>query len=64
MSRENWSTPKPAKVPRPTYWPAVMALATILTLWGIVTSPVISLVGLILFAGALTGWIWELFHDR
>jgi hypothetical protein len=35
-----------------------------LLLWGIVTSPLISAVGLLLFAGGITGWIGDIRHDR
>ena len=59
-----WSTPLPDHAPRPTYWPAVLALATILILWGFVTHLLISLVGLIFFIISMTGWIWELYHGK
>ena len=64
MNQETWSTPKPEQIPHPTYWPPVMALGTILLLWGIVTSWMISLVGLMLFICSISGWIWELYHDN
>jgi hypothetical protein len=55
-----WSRPKPEHTPRPTYWPAVMALGITFLFWGVVTSFIISLVGLALFALALAGWIGAL----
>lgn len=64
MNQEAWSTPKPERIPRPTYWPPVLALSTILLLWGIVTSWMISLVGLFFFILSISGWIWELYHDN
>ena len=60
--RAGWSRPKPEHVPHPTYWPAVLALGVTCLVWGLVTSYVISAVGLLLFAVALSGWIWELRH--
>ena len=55
-----WSRPKPDHVPRPTYWPAVMGLGVTCLFWGVVTTYVISAVGLVLFVIALAGWIGEL----
>lgn len=59
-----WSRPKPdpEDIPRPTYWPAVLAAGITALLWGTITSWIISLVGLVLFAIALWGWIEELRH--
>lgn len=64
MNQDAWSHPKPTEIPKPTYWPAVLALGTILLLWGVVTSWIISLIGLALFIVAITGWIRELYHDH
>ena len=57
-----WSRPKPDHVPRPTYWPAVMGLGVTCLFWGVVTTYVISAVGLVLVVIALAGWIGELNH--
>lgn len=51
---------KPQEIPPPTYWPAVMALGTTFVFWGLVTSFIISCVGLLICTTALTGWIGEL----
>lgn len=59
-----WSKPLPEVLPRPTYWPAVTALAIVLALWGILTSLLVTAVGLSLFAVALGGWIGELRQAR
>jgi hypothetical protein len=61
--RPGWSRPKPEHVPNPTYWPAVLALGVTFLVWGLITSYVISAVGLALFGLALGGWIWEMRHD-
>lgn len=61
--RPGWGRPKPEHIPRPTYWPATLALGLTFAAWGLVTTPWISLVGLLLFGIALAGWIGELRHD-
>jgi len=61
--QSGWSKPLPEHLSEPTYWPAVMALGVTALLWGIVTSVIISLVGLALFVLALIGWIGELLHE-
>jgi hypothetical protein len=58
-----WLPPRPEKIPRPTYWPVVMALGTIMGLAGIVTAWAISVVGLVLLALSLGGWIGEIRHE-
>ncbi len=59
-----WHIPEPEHLPEPTYWPATMALGATLLLWGIVTSFIISLVGLALFGLSLAGWIREIIHEN
>ena len=63
MVRPGWSVPKPALVPRPTAWPSALALAIALTGWGLLTSPLLLGIGLIVFTGALGGWIGDLRHE-
>ena len=60
--RPGWNRPKPEHVPHPTYWPAVLALGITFLVWGLITTYLISAVGLVLFALALGGWIWEMRH--
>lgn len=57
-----WNRAAPAHLPPPTYWPAVLALGIVLLFWGLVSSPIISAVGLGLFALGLGGWIGDLRH--
>jgi len=61
---EGWTVPRPESLPRPTYWPAVFALGSILLLWGLVTTWIITAVGAVLFLAALAGWIGELRHEH
>jgi hypothetical protein len=58
--KSGWNKPKPATIPRPTYWPLVLAFGIVLILFGIVTSWIASGVGAIFFAVGLGGWIGEL----
>lgn len=58
-----WKRPLPQHLPRPTYWPAILALATTLALLGPVTLMPITAVGLVLGAVALIGWIQEILHE-
>ncbi len=61
--RPGWHIPRPEELPAPTYWPIVMALGIMMLAWGVVTSVIISGVGLLLFGLALVGWIGELRHE-
>jgi hypothetical protein len=56
-------TPLPEQLPRPTYWPAMLALAMTLALLGPVTLMPITAVGLGLGAVALIGWVREILHE-
>lgn len=60
--RDEWTPPRMEHVPRPTYWPVVMALGTVLLFWGVVTTVAISAIGLGLFVLGLGGWIREMCH--
>jgi hypothetical protein len=62
--RPGWNEPQPAKLPEPTAWPAAVALAVALILWGFISSFIISGVGVALFAASLAGWIGEIRHER
>lgn len=50
--------------PRPTWWPAALALGIVFVLWGVVTSLIIMAVGVAVFAVALAGWLGEMRHER
>jgi hypothetical protein len=62
--RPGWNEPRPEKLPEPTAWPAALALAVTLVLWGFVSSFFITGVGLALFIAALAGWIGDIRHER
>jgi hypothetical protein len=60
----NWA-PLPAEsLPRPTYFPAGLAMGVTFLFWGLISSLVIFLVGLVLFAASLAGWITEIRYER
>jgi hypothetical protein len=59
-----WTAPRSQVIPRATYSPAVMALAIVCLLWGLLTSYLISLLGFVLLAVGLAGWTGELRHER
>jgi hypothetical protein len=61
---DGWTVPQPETLPRPTWWPAVFALGSILVLWGFITSLIITGVGAVLFLAAVAGWIGELRHEH
>jgi len=57
--------PKPVPhLPKPTVWPATTALAITLLLWGLASSLLVSLVGAVVFAVAMVGWIGDIRHER
>ena len=63
MSHKDWNRLPAEHLPRPTYFPAGLAMGTTFIFWGLITSWVILLVGVGLFLAALAGWITELCHE-
>jgi hypothetical protein len=59
-----WEPLPPEPLPRPTYFPAGLAMGTTLICWGLIASSVIFLAGIGLFSAALAGWIGEIRHER
>ncbi|HVW20229.1 MAG TPA: hypothetical protein VHC86_03360 [Opitutaceae bacterium] len=51
-------------LPRPTFWPAGLALAITFLLWGLIASRVVLVVGVGLFASSLAGWIKDIRNER
>ncbi len=54
---EDRHKPLPERLPRPSFAPPVLALGLLLLLWGVVTSWVVSVIGLVIVAGAIRIWI-------
>lgn len=61
--QEGWVRPKPEVVPRPTYWPVIMALAITLIGLGIISSLLILVIGVVLFIVSLVGWIGDIRNE-
>ncbi len=57
--RSTWNRAKPYSLPRPTYWPAALALGNALLLWGILTTWILSVIGAGLCAVSVAGWVRE-----
>ncbi|MEO7034918.1 MAG: hypothetical protein ABI548_13510 [Polyangiaceae bacterium] len=55
---------RPERIPRPTVWPGALAFAITFLAWSLVTSAILALVGALVFAVALAGWIAEAIHER
>jgi hypothetical protein len=62
-ARPGWFILPPEELPRPSYWPATLALGIVFVLGGIILTYWISGVGVVLFGMALAGWIRELRHE-
>jgi hypothetical protein len=62
-SGPDWNEARPATIPPPTFWPAAMAFGLTFLFWGLITSPVLWIVGLALVFTALGGWIGEMRHE-
>jgi hypothetical protein len=63
-SHPDWEVLPPEHLPRPTYFPAGLAMGVMFLFWGLISSLVIFLVGLVLFVAALAGWITEIRNER
>lgn len=59
----DWNRPLPKHLPRPTYWPALLAFGMTLALLGPVTSMWLTFVGLVFGGFALAGWIGDIVNE-
>lgn len=50
---------RPTELPRPTYWPFFLAFGVSLIFWGVLTTWLISGMGLLVFAIAIGGWLGD-----
>jgi len=60
--RAGWAIPRPERIPPATFAPAALALGVTLLAFGALTSPILSVVGVVLACGASLRWIKEM-HD-
>ena len=54
---------KPQNLPKPTYWPFILAFGCCFMLWGLLNSMVFSLIGLLVFIVAIGGWMHDLYNE-
>jgi hypothetical protein len=59
-----WNLPQPDTVPRPTYWPAVLAFGCSLVGFGVLTSYLFSALGALISVIAVLKWIREIVHEQ
>ena len=59
-----WESLPHDRLPRPTFFPAGLAMGITFILWGLITSWVVLVVGIGLFAASLAGWIYEILRER
>jgi hypothetical protein len=59
-----WTRLPHTHTPRPTFYPAGLALGAAFLFWGLITSVVVLGVGFCIFVAALAGWIREIRHER
>jgi hypothetical protein len=59
-----WERLPPERLLRPNFFPAGVAMGTTFMFWGLITSWVILVVGIGLFAASLAGWIYEMLRER
>jgi len=62
--RQGWTLPRPKNIPGPSVWPAALALAMTMSVWGLISSLIVTGVGAVLLVTALTGWIKEIRDER
>src|SRR6266404_2685341 len=58
-----WQVLPDTPLPHPTYFPAGLAMGVAFIFWGLITTWVVWLVGVVLFIAALAGWITEIRHE-
>ena len=56
--------PKPEVLPKPTFWPLILAAGITLSAWGIVTSYPILILGLGMTIVAVANWIGDIRHEQ
>jgi len=55
-----WCEARPSVIPEPTFWPMILALGSTVGLWGILTSWIFVVAGLLLSLLSVYRWIMEL----
>ncbi len=50
----------PQEIPPPTFWPFILSFGVVFLFWGIITSFIVSLAGVIIMTISIAGWISDL----
>jgi len=61
---EEWVKPMPEETPEPTFWPISLAMSIIFILWGLISTWVITAVGIVLFSISVRGWARDLLNEQ
>lgn len=59
----DWQEATPERLPKPTYWPFFLAMGLAFIFWGLLTTWVILVAGVLIFVVSLIGWINLLRHE-
>jgi hypothetical protein len=62
--QKNWNHPKPETLATPTWYPAALAFGATLFTWGLVSSLIISGIGIVVSVFSIAGWIGEIRHEH
>ena len=58
-----WRALPDEPLPHPTYFPAGLAMGVSFIFWGLITTWVVFVVGVVLFAASLAGWMTDIRHE-
>jgi hypothetical protein len=61
--RTQWVKAKPEILPRPSYMPFLLALSLALLFWGLISTWIITVTGVIGVVISLHGWIKDMLND-
>lgn len=64
QAQPGWQELPSESLPRPTYFPAGLAMSVAFLFWGLISSWVVFLIGIALFAAALAGWVTEIRNEH
>jgi hypothetical protein len=62
-AKPGWNASLPEHIPDPTASPVLFAFGAALFGWGLISSPMVVLIGGALLVYALLHWIGEIWHD-
>ena len=50
----------PEELPKPTFWPFILSVGLLFLFWGLITSMILTGVGLLIAGVSIAGWIMDL----